>query len=99
MKQHKLFITLTLNKIKLSLAAAWTTVFILVQAHFECISAINLHYTLGHDIYIGWITGCLAIGGGVVTICSSMGTPEDEEDNELDIEAVRQNHYKECFNV
>jgi len=28
-----------------------------------------------------------------------MGTPEDEEDNELDIEAVRQNHYKECFNV
>ena len=65
-----------------------------------CILAINLHYTLGHDIYIGWITGCFAIGGAVVTICSSMGTPdEEEEDNEVDIEAVRQNHYKECFDV
>ena len=65
-----------------------------------CILAINLHYTLGHDIYIGWITGCFAIGGAVVTICSSMGTPDEEEDdNEVDIEAVRQNHYKECFDV
>ena len=69
-------------------------------AHNKHIQAINLHYTLGHDIYIGWITGCFAIGGAVVTICSSMGTPDDDEDdNEVDIEAVRQKHYKECFDV
>ena len=47
----------------------------------------TIYYTLGNDIYIGWVAALLALISGALFICS--GCREEEDDDEYDDPMVR----------
>ena len=47
----------------------------------------TIYYTLGNDIYIGWVAALLALISGALFVCS--GCREEEDDDEYDDPMVR----------